>query len=356
MALQTERGPNPWLQGLQPVQSLQDIQSLIEAEVPEGQHLEYKRDLPGGAESWNSDRKLSTEAKKKILQEVVAFANAYGGTLLLGIEESKTEPHVAARVRPLSDCADLADRWRKLFRDKVEPSLPQLQIYSVSTSGNEGIMVFHVGKSSMAPHRETQGYQCPIRQDDRCESMNMRQIQDMSINMARGLERLERQLETRSQLFQDREIQSLETPGECIGVRLTAAPVIDAVSIESVYHNNTIVETLAPQDRHVQWQLGDEDGILPPCSLSRNWLWRPMLRAARSNSSSQYVALSQSYGENLYSELHGDGLVELGYVSSAPTLYEYEHSLAGSANCWHGQTRYAARRKYPCPSMCWKWK
>ena len=86
MALQTERGPNPWLQGLQSVQSLQDIQSLIEAEVPEGQHLEYRRDLPGGAESWNSDRKLSTEAKKKILQEVVAFANAYGGTLLLGIE------------------------------------------------------------------------------------------------------------------------------------------------------------------------------------------------------------------------------------------------------------------------------
>ena len=42
---------NPWLQGLQPVQSLQDIQSLIEAEVPEGQHLEYKRDLPGGAKS-----------------------------------------------------------------------------------------------------------------------------------------------------------------------------------------------------------------------------------------------------------------------------------------------------------------
>ena len=73
----------------------------------------------------------------------------------------------------------------------------------------------------MAPHRETQGYQRPIRQDDRCESMTMRQIQDMSINMASGLERLERHPETRSQRFRDREIQSLENPGECIGVRLT---------------------------------------------------------------------------------------------------------------------------------------
>ena len=48
------------------------------------------------------------QSKKKILQEVVAFANAYGGTLLLGIEESKTEPHVAAgNACPLPDCVQI---------------------------------------------------------------------------------------------------------------------------------------------------------------------------------------------------------------------------------------------------------
>ena len=121
------------------------------------------------------------------------------------------------------------------------------------------------------------------------------------------------------------------------------APVIDAVSVDPAYHNNTIVETLAPQDWRVQWQHGDKDGVLPTCSLSRNWHWRPMLRAARGNSSSQ-VALSHSHGENLYSELHCDGLMELGYVSSSPTLYEDE--LIGwvcKLPAWANQVRSQAQ-------------
>ena len=331
MSLQTERGPNPWLQGLQPVQSQQDIQSLIKAEVPEGERLEYKRNLSfpkGGSDTWESGRKLNAEAKKKILQEVVAFANAYGGTLLLGIAESEAKPPVAQQIHALPDCADLAERWHLVFRDCVEPPLLQLQIYPVPTTGDEGVVVFQVGRSAMAPHRVTLTRDCPIRRADRCEPMTMREIQDMSVNTARGLERLERQLESRSQRFRDREIPSLENPGECIGVRLTAAPVIDAVSIDPVYHNNTIVETLAPQDWRVQWQWGDEDGFLPSCDVSRSWHWRPMLRAARGDWSG---TLSQPYRMNLYGELHCDGLVELGYVSSEPgyvsiqpELVEYE--------------------------------
>ena len=306
------------------MQSLQDIESLIEAEVPEGEHLEYKRELPGGSNSWNSNRKLNTEAKKKILKEVVAFANAYGGTLLLGIEESKTQPHIAAGVSPLPDCADLADRWRKIFRDKVEPPLPQLQIYSVSTSGDEGIIVFHVGKSSMAPHRETQGYQCPIRQDDRCESMTMRQIQDMSINTARGLERLDKQLKARSRRFRDRAIhdfrivEGLVSPDllpEFIGVRLTAAPVVDVVSIYPVFQNNGIVETLVPQRRTVRWKRGDKEGEMSSYLWFIERGWKPMLRAARADTVRKPTRDRPDY-ENLYGEIYCDGLVELGYLSN----------------------------------------
>ena len=195
MSLQTEHEPNPWLQGLQPVQSLQDIQSLIEAQKPEGDRLEFKKepssrkDIP---DSWSSKRELNDRAKKDVLQEVVAFANAYGGMLLLGIDESRTKPPIATKVHALPDCADLADRWRKVFQSCIDPPLPQLQIYPVPTSGDEGVVVFQVGRSVMAPHRVTLTQQCPIRRADRCENMTMREIQDMSVNTARGLERLER--------------------------------------------------------------------------------------------------------------------------------------------------------------------
>ena len=331
-ALQTERGPNPWLQGLQPVQSLQDIQSLIEAEVPEGQHLEYKRELPGGAESWNSDRNLNAAAKKKILQEVVAFANAYGGRLLLGIAESETKPPVAQQIYALPDCADVAERWQLIFRDCVEPPLSPLQIYPVPTRGDEGVVVFQVGRSVMAPHRVTLTKQCPIRRADRCENMTMREIQDMSVNTARGLERLERQLKTRSRLFREQAIHDfqivegipIDRSPHFIGVRLTAAPLVDAVSIHPVFHNKTIVETLAPLKQSVQWNRGAEEGELPPPLWFSNRNWKPMLRATRVDSSPKptreaYKRKSTSGWppyHNLYCELHCNGLVELGYVSN----------------------------------------
>ncbi len=35
---------------------------------------------------------INADAKEKILEGVVAFANAYGGRLLLGVAESETRP------------------------------------------------------------------------------------------------------------------------------------------------------------------------------------------------------------------------------------------------------------------------
>ena len=327
MSLQTEHEPNPWLQGLQPVQSLQDIQSLIKAKVPEGERLEYKRRLSfpkGSSDTWESGRKLNTEAKKKILQEMVAFANAYGGTLLLGIEESEAKPPVAQQIRALPDCADLAERWQLIFRDCVEPPLPQLQIYPVPTTGDEGVVVFQVGRSAMAPHRVTLTQICPIRRTDRCEHMTMREIQDMSVNTARGLERLERQLEARSRYFKEREMQVIWSVGPgipravdeaCIGLRLTAAPVVDMVSINPVFHQGAIAEALAPRHWAVQWQRQPESGSLLSQLFFSNRNWKPKLRAARVASESPGPVSRTNY-RKFYGELHCDGLVELGYISN----------------------------------------
>ena len=79
--------------------TLEDIESLIDEEVPEGEKLEYKSGLPsesGTTDSWVSRKgTIGKYAKKRILEETVAFANAYGGALVLGIEESGTVPPVA---------------------------------------------------------------------------------------------------------------------------------------------------------------------------------------------------------------------------------------------------------------------
>ncbi len=62
--------------------SEQDLQSLVEDEVPENKNMEYKMSLPG-----NSDGE-----KKEFLADVSSFANASGGDIYYGIKEEDGLP------------------------------------------------------------------------------------------------------------------------------------------------------------------------------------------------------------------------------------------------------------------------
>lgn len=320
MAIETSYGQNsnPWPQGQGLVRSQEDVDALLAAKVPEGERLEFKQELSapkGKKDPWATDKKLSDAAKKQILHEVVAFANAYGGTLLLGIAETKSKPPVADRVIPMPHCAELAERWRLVFRDSVEPPVPQLQIHAVPTNGDSGVVVFQVGRSPMAPHRVKPTLECPVRRADRCENMTMREIQDMCVNTTRGLERLERQLQFRAQRFQDKEITGLEEPKNCVGIRMTAVPVVDAVAFNTVFYHGQLIQALAPQWCSVQVMRGSATEQLDMSSWRLGERWRPMLRAARSDYLSANFAV-QPYPMNGYCEVHCDGLLELGYVSN----------------------------------------
>ncbi len=182
-----------------------DLQELIESEVPESDQIEFKQTLPtrdGSDDRWltHGDR-IGDKARNEILQEAVAFANAYGGALLLGIGESESRPPVAAEISPIPRCADLAERLKLVFRDCVEPQIPLIEIFAVSTAGDCGVVVIRTGRSRMAPHRVTPTRKCPIRRSDRCEEMTMREIQDLTLNTSRGLERLGQRLSVRSESF-----------------------------------------------------------------------------------------------------------------------------------------------------------
>ena len=47
-------------------------------------------------DAWRRNR-IGDRAKNELLEEEVAFANAYGGTLVLGVRESDAKPPVACR-------------------------------------------------------------------------------------------------------------------------------------------------------------------------------------------------------------------------------------------------------------------
>ncbi len=102
--------------------SISDIKSLIDSQVPEGEQIEFKENLPakkGNTDPWiEGKNQIGDRAKNEILEEVVAFANAYGGVCLLGIKESSTKPPVAAEISPIPIIENLSEPWRSALQSK----------------------------------------------------------------------------------------------------------------------------------------------------------------------------------------------------------------------------------------------
>ena len=297
-----------------------DIQALVAENAQESAQIEFKAGLPakgsGDPDPWmQGDGRIGDRARNEILEEVVAFANAYGGALVLGIAEDGAKPPVAAGITPLPRCADLAERFRNVFHACVEPQLPALEVTAIRTAGDDGVVVLRTGRSRYGPHRVIPTLKCPVRRDDRCESLSMWEIQDMTLNLARGTERLERRLRERSRKFGE-EFKRLETPDEAFGFRMTAVPVGDEIRFGSVYTGGSLIEELRPPEVEIGRGSNNRDSRLRTIRESHGMHfheWRPMLRAARVEESHDWDGRVQSFA---YAEIHADGLLEWGLLSN----------------------------------------
>ncbi|MCY3959522.1 MAG: ATP-binding protein [Chloroflexi bacterium] len=285
-----------------------DLHELIDSQVPEGQQIEFKADPRTDcslSDRWISGgRPIRERARNKILEEAVAFANAYGGAVVLGIVESESRPPVADRICPIHRCAELAEQLKHAFRDCVDPQIPGLEVIAIPTDGDDGVVVIRVGKSRSAPHRVEPTRHCTIRRSDRCDNMAMREIQDLTLNLSRGLESLERRLKRRSERFPE-ELERLNRPDQAYGIRATAAPVGDAFHLDRVIGEERLYE----QWRSLSIVDGERTTRLQFPRLEGSW--RPMLRSARN----EYYGGDSNLDIQIYREIHSDGLLEIGIVN-----------------------------------------
>ena len=72
----------------------------------------------------------------------------------------------------------------------------------------------------------------------------MREIQDMTLNVSRGLERLDGQFAERADRFED-EFRHLFRPAKAFGVRVTGVPIGDEIRLDRVYSPHKIIESLS---------------------------------------------------------------------------------------------------------------
>lgn len=294
--------------------SVDDIDQLIDDQVSENEQIEFKLTLPASKiadnDPWIKDQsKIGNFAKEKILEEVVAFANAYGGVLIVGVEESDNGRRTATSIQPLPKCEELADRFKKIFQHQVEPMLPTIEIRGVLTQRQEGVLFIRVGKSRSAPHRVKPSKKCTIRHQDSCVELSMREIQDLTLNTTRGLDRVEKKLKKRKEKF-EKEFDRLTDPTKALGVRVTGLPIDEIRSIEKVYENGRIISDFSRPV--INFLANGKPNREINYSTNFKGLYDPVLRGARERTPlNGWPATHFTFGE-----VHCDGLVELGLLST----------------------------------------
>jgi hypothetical protein len=180
----------------------------------EGSRLEFKVDIPvhrqnqkeqatknivPARDAWWSDKPLGDHGRDKLLEEVLAFANAQGGRLFLGMDEEE-DTTLAKAICPLPRVADLEGRFRDGLLSCVEPRLPQVGVHAIETDGQGGgVLMIEVQPSRLAPHRVIGTLQVPIRRGDKCMSMTMPEIHEMVLRNARRFDEVRRTLTSRQE-------------------------------------------------------------------------------------------------------------------------------------------------------------
>lgn len=163
-----------------------DIQKLKGDRAIETPTLEFKSDLSekkGGLSEWRQGKEtVSGYARDRLLSEIMAFANANGGFLVLGVEEDKGKPpRRVCALLPFPKVHDLYERLVGMCRDGIDPQIPNLQIHPVEIGGNgDGVIVFKIPRSPIRPHRLKSNGQVYMRQHLSCERVaTMREVQDL---------------------------------------------------------------------------------------------------------------------------------------------------------------------------------
>ncbi|MDR6827651.1 hypothetical protein J2X48_001377 [Bosea sp. BE271] len=191
---------------------IEDIHHLITDGVAEGRRIEFKADVPVSSEeqkahakltagerlldrSWIQGKALRKFGRDSLMEEVVAFANADGGTLVLGMEETADQPPRASRINALPEVAGLERRLRDALIDCVEPRLPYVAVRAVPvTEDGSGIVLVEVGASALSPHWVSSTRKPTIRREDRCDQLSMSEVHDMVLRHSRRIDTMTNQL------------------------------------------------------------------------------------------------------------------------------------------------------------------
>ncbi len=153
-----------------------DLKLLIDHEVPERQNLEYKR------QEWDH----GAEDVREMLRDISAMANAYGGYILLGVEERNDNSGIPVRINGIgSKRADMErGRIQASCLVNIDPRIPGFKIRTITIGKDISVIAIRVSRSMRAPHMVTyQGLnQFWVRHDRQKSKMSVEEIADLFLH------------------------------------------------------------------------------------------------------------------------------------------------------------------------------
>jgi hypothetical protein len=92
--------------------------------------------------------------KRELLKDVVGFANASGGVILIGVAEDKSNIAIdIPGIDPDPNQKDLMERYERTIRSGIEPRLVGVSIQSIAVAGGKVVIAIGVPQSLLRPHR-----------------------------------------------------------------------------------------------------------------------------------------------------------------------------------------------------------
>lgn len=128
--------------------AFEDVGRLVDDKTVEDRTLEYKEALPGTGE----------DAKREFVADVSSFANASGGDLIFGVEDTRDAngkaTGVPCRIVPLQSTNLSLDvlRLESVLQTGVEPRIMGIQSRILESPSGDRVLLFRIPKSWNGPH------------------------------------------------------------------------------------------------------------------------------------------------------------------------------------------------------------
>ena len=152
-----------------------DILDLKEQGAEESATLEFK-----SARLWD-EIKGDRERKKDIAKEIVAFANAYGGVLIIGVEETDRGSGVAGEIVAIEDAARKMAALERSMASLIDPPIAGIgwRMVPEPESDGRGAIVVSIPPSQLAPHGFDKPPLAYVRRFTSSDPMTMRDIHNV---------------------------------------------------------------------------------------------------------------------------------------------------------------------------------